>query len=448
MFPIGSFERQAASVALEDDRWQQRKDGSLLWASGSTTALRDEQGQLRGFVKIIRDYTHRMQITAALERSEARLRTALNAAAMGTWNLDLTTGAVEWDAQHYQLFGLPDEQRALQLTFFFQYVHPEDRNQVQQAIERTLQDETDTTSSVEYRVVWPDGSVHWLASEGSMQRNEAGEIIGLTGVSTDITKRKMAEAALHQSRLELEQRVAERTDELARANQDLQAEIIERQHAEDMRRELMLQLVTLQEAERYRIARELHDQMGQQLVALSLKLKALENCSHGREEALQNLRQLRAMVDELGQEVHDLALDLRPTVLDDLGLLTAMRTLVEQWREQTHVAVDFHSGTIDDSQIPTHIATAIYRVVQEALTNIIKHAHAKHVSLIIEDGDTIAVIVEDDGIGFDSETMQARRTNRMGLQGMRERVALVGGTLTIKSSPGSGTTVFVRIPLA
>jgi PAS domain S-box-containing protein len=438
-----------ATGRAADERWQQRRDGSLLWASGSTTALRDEQGQLRGFVKLARDDTRRIQITAALERSEARLRMALKAAAMGTWELDVATSMVHWDTQHYQLFGLPAEQQAQPLAFFFQHVHPDDREQMQHIVERMLQGAANGTFHHEYRVVWPDGSVHWLMSEGSVQRDEAGQPINITGVSTDITERKATEAALRQYRAGLEQRVTERTAELAHANQKLQAEIVERQRAEDMRKELMLQLMTLQESERHRIARELHDQMGQQLVALSLRLKALEDALHNSDFALQSLRLIRDMADQLGQDIHRLALDLRPTALDDLGLLTAMRMLAEQWSAQAHVVVDFHSANIDDRRIPPPIATAIYRVVQEALTNIVKHAHASRVSLIVEDGDdTIAVIIEDDGTGFDTEAAQMPHTNRMGLQSMRERIALIGGTLTIESSPGSGTTVFVRVPLA
>jgi PAS domain S-box-containing protein len=448
---VSEQELQTAATAgrAGDDRWQQRRDGSRLWASGSTTPLRDEQHQLHGFVKLVRDNTQRMQMTAALELSEERLRTALKAAAMGTWSMDLTTRTLQWDAQHYRLLGLSHDARVQPLAFFFQHVHPADREQVQKIIEHALQDETSNTFRVEYRVIWPDGSVHWLASEGSVQHDETGQPTNLIGVSTDITERKRTEAALQQYRDELEQRVAERTTELAQVNRDLQTEIIERQHAEDTRRDLMLQLMTLQENERHRIARELHDHMGQQLVALSLRLKALEDSFHTSEGTLASIKRLRGMADELSQEIHRLALDLRPPALDDLGLLRAMQTLVEQWGEQAQVATDFHSGSVDDSHIPPPVTTAIYRVVQEALTNVVKHAHARHVSLIVEeDDDNLVVIVEDDGIGVDTDIMQTRHTNQMGLQSMQERIAMIGGTLTIESSPGNGTTVFVRVSLA
>ena len=225
------------------------------------------------------------------------------------------------------------------------------------------------------------------------------------------------------------------------------------QQTDAARREAVQQLINAKEAERHRIARELHDQMGQHLTALSLGLKVLKDGTDTPESspARQRLQQLQELADLIGREMHHLALELRPTALDDLGLQTALGNYVEEWSGRSGVGVDFHSTGLDEKRLPSPIETALYRVVQEGLTNVLKHAQARRVSLILQcSSDQVLAIVEDDGRGFDAEAAISTRgpRGRLGLLGMRERVALVGGTLTIESTPGRGTTLFARIPLS
>ncbi len=161
-------------------------------------------------------------------------------------------------------------------------------------------------------------------------------------------------------------------------------------------------------------------------------------------------QQLQELGDEIGCEVKTLAWELRPTVLDDLGLQTALSNYVEKWTERTRVSVDFHCAGLEDQRLPPEIETTLYRIIQEALTNVLKHAQATRVSLILElRSDHVFAIVEDDGSGF--EAGDASSVNftefRFGLLGMRERVTLTGGTLEVESALGVGTTIFVRIPL-
>jgi signal transduction histidine kinase len=227
------------------------------------------------------------------------------------------------------------------------------------------------------------------------------------------------------------------------------AEVVVRQHAEAARKKFLGQLVTAQEEERRRIARELHDQLGQQLTALKLGLQSLQDAPHGCSSGL--AQQLQDIVDGLGRAVHHLAWELRPTALDDLGLHTALLHYVERWSEHSNIEVDFQSIGLESHRVPSHIETTIYRIVQEALTNVLKHAKAERVSLILErHNDHMLAIVEDDGCGFDAEAMMtsSHAERYLGLLGMQERAALVGGTLHLESAPGKGTTVFVRIPLA
>jgi signal transduction histidine kinase len=227
------------------------------------------------------------------------------------------------------------------------------------------------------------------------------------------------------------------------------AEVVERQQAEAARKTFLRQLVTAQEEERRRIARELHDQLGQQLTALNLGLQSLQEASHGRSSRL--WKQLQDIVDGLGRAVHHLAWELRPTALDDLGLHATLLNYVERWSEHSKIEVDFQSTGLESYRVPSHIETTMYRIVQEALTNVLKHAQAERVSLILErHHDRVCAIVEDNGCGFDAEAMMtsAHVERSLGLLGMQERAALVGGTLHLESAPGRGATVFVRIPLA
>jgi signal transduction histidine kinase len=221
--------------------------------------------------------------------------------------------------------------------------------------------------------------------------------------------------------------------------------------AEQARQQLLYRLITAQEEERRRIARELHDQMGQYLTGLLLGLRSLRDASYDRPATLALLQQLQQIADLLGQEAHQLALELRPTALDDLGLHSALAHYVDLWSARTQIVVDFASSGLETQRLPAEIETVIYRIVQETLTNVLKHAHATRVSLIVKrHPGEVVTIVEDNGAGFNVEVALHPYSpdRRLGLLGMVERAALVSGTLTIESSRGNGTSVFLRIPLA
>ncbi|HET9714107.1 MAG TPA: sensor histidine kinase, partial [Pyrinomonadaceae bacterium] len=258
-------------------------------------------------------------------------------------------------------------------------------------------------------------------------------------------KRSQAEDALRNAYNDLEQRVEERTKELSRVNENLQAEIIKHKESETARLQLLRRLVKAQEEERCRISRELHDQTGQHLTALLLGLKTLNNSSgNGSASLHKGLLQLQKLTERLVDETHHLAWELRPAALDDLGLETALSNYVEKWSERSSISLDFHSG-LDRLRLPMPVETAVFRIVQEALTNVLKHAQANRVSVMLEyRNDELLVIVEDNGRGF----QPGKEREGLGLVGIHERVALVGGKLNIESEPGSGTTLVVRIPAA
>lgn len=223
-------------------------------------------------------------------------------------------------------------------------------------------------------------------------------------------------------------------------------DVTDQRRAESARDDLLRRLVTAQEEERRRVARELHDSVGQLLTALLLDLRALRDAGPLRPEARRRLDAVQRVADELVRATHDLAVRLRPTALDDVGLQAALRHYLEDWSARTGVAAQFQAVGEQAGRFPPEVETTLYRVVQEALTNVARHAGARRAGVIVErQGGRAVAIVEDDGVGFDPEA--AARSDRLGLRGMRERLALVGGGLEVESAPGAGTTIIAWIPL-
>ncbi len=211
--------------------------------------------------------------------------------------------------------------------------------------------------------------------------------------------------------------------------------------SERVARDALRRVVSAQELERRRLARELHDETGQALTSILLGLKSLEDV--GDEGDLrESMSRLRELVVTTLQDVRRLAVELRPTALDDFGLVPALERLVETFREQTGIEVDL-APHLGQERLPSDVETTLYRITQEALTNVVKHAHAKHVSIVLTRRDgSISAVIEDDGRGFGDQGS----TNGLGLLGMRERVALVDGRLRVESSPGAGTTLSIEVP--
>lgn len=223
----------------------------------------------------------------------------------------------------------------------------------------------------------------------------------------------------------------------------------ERMEREQLRTYYLSQIITAQEDERKRIARELHDETGQALASLMVGLRNVEEAPTD-DELRHRLNDLRQITSSTLEEVRQMAIDLRPSVLDDLGLVVALARYAQDYSIRHQVPVDFQTVGLNGERLSPPVETALYRIVQEALTNIARYANALHISVLLEKrDDQISVIVEDDGRGFDVEKAlsSAAQNRRLGLYGMRERAALCGGTVTIESRPGNGTSLFVRIPI-
>jgi signal transduction histidine kinase len=217
-----------------------------------------------------------------------------------------------------------------------------------------------------------------------------------------------------------------------------------------MRGELLKRLITAQEDERRRLARELHDELGQALSGLSLRVEALErllalNPAHATDQ----IAPIRALIDETTGQMYRLIMDLRPSSLDDLGLEAALCAYAGRLFEGSPVQFDLDASALDQ-RLPPEVETTLYRVFQEALNNVLRHARARHVHIALaHHGDVLEASVADDGCGFEMESvnMNGQAAQGLGLLGMRERIAQCGGDMQIITHPGGGARLVIRLPL-
>jgi len=267
----------------------------------------------------------------------------------------------------------------------------------------------------------------------------------------EITERKRAEVDLRKHREHLEDLVEARTAELTKANEALQWEIAERkrvfeqvQTGRERLAWLTQQVVSAQEEERQRLSRELHDEAGQALTALKISLELIQSDLPEETGSLrQRLGEAVALTETTMEQIRLLARDLRPPALDTVGLNYTLEGLCRDFAERTQLSVDYVGAELP--VLPEAVNICLYRFLQEALTNVAKHAHASQVRIALScDAETVSLSVEDDGQGFD---VQARMSRGIGLLGMRERIELLGGQLEVNSWPGQDTRLTARIPL-
>ncbi len=411
-------------------RIRRASDGAFRWFLVQALPLHDEAGRITTWFGTATEIHDQRIALEALREGEERLRLIVESATdYAIYTLDPGRRVTGWNPGSEATFGYAEREivgRPHDILFT-----PEDRADGVPAAEAETA-RRDGRAADERWHLRQDGSRFYAS--GVLTPMGDGGSLGFVKVLRDLTDRKRMEDDLRQARDELEARVAERTAELMRANA--------------ARVELLRRLVRVQEDERRRVSRELHDGLGQELTALMLGLKELERAIPEGSPGRGRLREVEASVGRIGREAHDLAVELRPSALDDIGLGPALATYVAKWSERTGVAADFQSPGQDAYRLPPEVETALYRVVQEALNNIAKHAAAHYVSVIVErrPGE-VTTLVEDDGKGFDPDQLGPAPERRLGIIGMRERLALLDGTLLIESGEGAGTTLRARIPL-
>lgn len=374
--------------------------------------IRGEDGRAVRIVGTHLDVTERKHTEMSLRESEERLRLAFAGAQEGIWDWDLETGAVVYSPRWKQMLGYSDEEIEPHISAWERLVHPEDRTAADRAHDSAFKGQQ--TYESEFRLRHKDGHyVHVLSRGFPVRRDPSGPVIRIVGTHFDLTERR------------------KRDEERAR-------------------NDLLAHLVFVQEDERRRIARDMHDQFGEQLTALSLRIASLRQACGPRAELTAHVDALDEIARHLDHDVEELVWQLRPTALDDLGLQAALANYLHEWSERAGIATALHTSGLLDYRLASEVETALYRIAQEALNNVAKHSRAQRVEVILERRtDCVLLIIEDDGVGFE-EGAAATDGRGFGLIGMQERAALVGAQLDIESTPGQGTTILARmaVPMA
>jgi PAS domain S-box-containing protein len=400
------IERQLAGepIPLIDVRIV-RLDGAAADVELSGTLLEEPDGPAVQLV--VRDITERKRAEAALRESEERLTLAFAGAQEGVWDWNLETGAVVYSPRWKQMLGYADDEIEPHVSAWERLLHPDDRALADQLNERIARG--DPTYEGEFRLRHKDGHYVNVLSRGyPVRREPGGPVLRIVGTHFDLTERQRAEA-------------------------------------ERARTEMLARLIFAQEDERRRIAREMHDQFGEQLTTLSLRIGALKEACRDRPELREQVDALEAVAQQLDRDVDQLVWALRPTALDDLGLRAALANYVQDWSARVGIAARLHTSGLMDERLPSEAETALYRIAQEALTNVARHSRARNVEVILERRpDCVLLVIEDDGVGFDAGEAGTSKQG-FGLLGMQERAVLVGATLELESYAGRGTTILVRM---
>ena len=413
----------AAGESSEDEMRMRRADGQYRWFLVRTAPLRDEQGNLVKWYGVCIDIEDRKRaeealrsteseqrhIAAQLERERGRLVEAQEVAKMGSWEAELPSLNVIWSEQTHRIFETDPSRFHPTRAEFREFIHPEERAKVDAALVASLGKRSPST--VEYRIVMPDGRVKVLEERWQAFHDEEGKPIRVAGTCRDVT-------------------------EAVRAEEEL--------------RRLSGQLLRLQDEERRRIARDLHDSTGQDLVALATTLSQLHALIPSSSRKSRKLAsQCQALVDQCIRDVRTLSYLLHPPMLDEAGLEDAIRHYAGGFTERTGIEVELEIAPRLGRMKP-HTELALFRVVQESLTNIQRHSGSLKAKIRTERGPgKFTLEISDKGSGI-SGSLRRRNGKTpfgfgVGIPSMHERVALIGGQLDIESS-GGGTTVRVTMP--
>lgn len=380
-------------------------DGSVHWLRSRGKFIYRPSGDPERVLGTSIDITERKQAEEALRESEERLRLAVRAGKMFAYSWDAATDEIERSGESAHILGI-DDSATVTGSQILPRVHPDDRDRLNAALSELTIEQPNL--QIAYRMVRPDGSVLWLERNSRAYFSPQGDILRIVGMVADITERK---------------------------------------RAEEMLSSLSRRLIEAQEADRSRIARELHDDIGQQLALVAVKLEQLTGTPlQSEDEARNRIAHIRQRLATLSSSIHGLSHQLHSSSLRHLGLVAAMRNLCREMSAQHGVEIDFNEDAAPQ-QAPTDVSLCLFRVLQEALQNAIKHSGVRHFDVgLAQDSHSIRLTISDLGLGFNvQESMEG---TGLGLVSMRERLKLVNGELSIRSHPHSGTTISARVPVA
>jgi PAS domain S-box-containing protein len=391
-----------------------RPDGIVRTINGRGDMVFDSNHVPIRIIGTVHDVSERRQAEADLRENEKRLRLTTVGSNTGLWDWDLRTNEVHFSTIWKRQIGYEDHEISNAFDEWQSRVHPDDLERALATVAASLANPCPHYES-EFRLRHKDGSYRWILAKGSLQRDLQGQPIRMLGSHIDVTERRQMEDALREGHQRLEA--------------------------------LSRQLIATQEAERRHLARELHDEIGQMLTGIKLNLTALSLGTVEPAEAA-GLSSTLAIVDGLITQVRTLSLDLRPSMLDDIGVVAALNWLLDRHAR----SAGFTAQLVLEDSFPgasKDIETACFRIAQEILTNVVRHAHARQVRVeLVQRESELELRIQDDGRGF--EVVEVRERARLGASvgvlGMEERAQLVGGRLEIVSAPGCGTIVRAILP--
>ena len=345
-------------------------------------------------------------------QKEERLEMALDAAQMGTWDWRIVENTADWSAHTKRIFGLSPTDKELSPEGFYSLIHVDDQLRIKNAVNRAVSD--GASYEAEFRMQQQDGTVRWVRGVGKVIVDKDGRPVRMTGVNLDVTQRRLAEQALH--------------------------------HSHNQIRELLGRLIDVQESERRRISRELHDDLSQKVATLSISISRLKRrLPMPESQLIAELDELREETNRLTSEIRTLSHQLHPAVLEHLGLVTALESYIHSFRNEEQIDVSL-TAEIGDEKIPFQTSICIYRVAVEALRNISRHSGASSASISLKRyPDLLELQVSDSGKGFDVENLNGG--NGLGLVSIEERLRFLQGSYEIHSTPENGTTLVARVPL-
>jgi len=389
--------RQKARREQLDERLR-RRDGSELWVRMAATPVFKESGEFDGALAMMSDITERKLAEEALHESEKRFRLVANTAPVMIWMSGLDRKPTYFNRLWLDFTGFSETDLQNRLA---EIVHPEDYTQCHEIYCRGFDQRQPFKK--ECRLRRHDGQYRWMLDIGVPRFHKDGSFAGYIGSCVDVTDHKLAEEALS---------------------------------------EMSRKLIEAQEKERARIARELHDDFAQRLAMLTIDLEQLRN---NPSEVQQRVHELQKQTIEISKDIQALSHELHSSKLEYLGLVVGMRSSCKEFGERQRMEIAFKSQDVPRS-LPPETSLCLFRVLQEALNNVVKHSAARHVDVqLCGDSSEIHLIITDSGKGFDTEAVV--HGLGLGLTSMRERVRLVNGTIAIESKPMSGTTIHVRVPI-
>ena len=380
-----------------------RADGTLRWVAAKGQFYYSSSGEPQRMLGINWDITERKNVEESLRRKQMELKEAQRLAGVGSWHWDLASGTVTWSEELFRLAARDPRLPAVSYEEHPQLYSLESWERLSAAVERSCK--TGAPYELRLEMICADGLHRWVTARGEVERGSSGDITGLRGTVQDITERKHAEEALSN---------------------------------------VNGRLLAAQEAERARIARDLHDDIGQRLAVLAITIPPLkELLSNSLSEAARlSLDTFETRLGDIAADVQALSRQLHPPNLVYVGLESAMRTFCTGLTDQKGVDIDLQFHDVPAS-VPPDVSLCLFRVLQESLHNAVRHSGSERFEVGLRGtGDTVELTVRDEGVGFDVEA--AARGVGLGLTSMRERLKLVGGELLIDSQWRYGTTIRAR----